>query len=68
MATAIEIARSHFSRSTLAALARKGIRPVTLQAVPGPSGSFLDSETAYLIDDNGTGRVRSFREVLALAA
>lgn len=57
-----------FSRKTLNALARKGIRLVGLQAIPDEKGSFLNSSTGYCLDDNGTHRIRSFREVLALAA
>jgi hypothetical protein len=53
-----------FSRKTLAALARKGIKLVGLQAIP--TGKFADYERGYRVDDNGCGRVLTFNEVLAL--
>lgn len=52
-----------FSKSTLRKLARKGIRLIGLQFVAGPYGG----STAYVLDDNDTCIVRTFREVLALA-
>lgn len=58
-----------FSRSTLRALARKGITLVGLTVIPG-SGDlpFATGERGYKLNDNGCLRIRSFREVLALAA
>jgi hypothetical protein len=49
-------AMSDFSKTTVRKLAAKGIRLVGLQG-----------ENGYVLDDNGTCRIRTFREVLALA-
>jgi hypothetical protein len=57
------LASRHFGRKAVAALARKGVRIVGLQALPDASGSFLNSSTGYLVDDNGCGRVWTFFEV-----
>lgn len=54
---------NHFSKSTLNKLARKGITLVGLQGIPGPYGG----EIAYILNDNGTHRVRRFAEVMDLA-
>jgi hypothetical protein len=63
MNVADEIALRHFGRKAVRALARKGISVIGLQHVPGPYGG----DTGYCLDDNGTGRVRSYLEVRALA-
>jgi len=68
MTVASQIAVRHFGRKAVAALARKGIKVIGLQSLPGPSGSFLDSETGYIISDNGTGRVLPYLALRALAA
>jgi hypothetical protein len=57
----------HFSPATRRALRKAGVRVYGLQALPDASGSFLNSTTGYLVDDNGTGRVWTFAEVLAFA-
>ena len=57
-----------FNRSTVKALNARGIRVLGATWVPGADGTYANGETAYNLDDNGTGRVRSFLEVLALAA
>jgi hypothetical protein len=59
---------SHFSAKTIKALARKGIAIIGIQALPGADGSFANCETGYVLDDNGTCRIRLFLEVLAIAA
>ena len=60
-------AASHFNAATRRSLAKKGIALVSLTFVPGEGGSFLNGETAYLLDDNGIGRVRTFLGVLDAA-
>lgn len=60
------ISLRHFGRKAIAALARKGIRVIGLQAIPGSQG-FLDSTTGYVVDDNGCGRVWTHREVAEAA-
>lgn len=56
-----------FSRKTLGALRKQGISIVGATFVPGADGSFANGERAYQLDDNGTSRLRTFGEVLALA-
>jgi hypothetical protein len=51
---------THFSHETLRRLAARGITVTGLQAIPG-------GDDAYKLNDNGTQRLRTFREVLALA-
>lgn len=65
MTASHEIATRHFGRKVVTKLARKGIRVIGLQACPDTSGSFLNSTTGYVVDDNGCGRVWSYREVTA---
>lgn len=58
-----------FSRTTLAALTRKGIRLIGLQAIPrnGDPMPFANAERGYVMDDNGTCRVWTFTEVMEAA-
>lgn len=65
-----EIAIRHFGRKAVAALARKGIRVIGLCVVPDMTKPlpFASGETGYNIDDNGTGRIWTYREVAASAA
>ncbi len=58
---------SHFSAATRRALARKGVSVYGLQALPDTSGSFLNSSTGYLVNDNGTGRVWTFAQIMGAA-
>jgi hypothetical protein len=57
-----------FSRKTIRALARKGIALVGLSCAPDAAGSFLNSTRLYVLNDNGTQRIRTFAEVRELAA
>lgn len=59
-----------FSAKTLRALSRKGIRLVGLQAIPDMSSSmpYANADRGYVVDDNGTGRVWTFLQVLKAAA
>jgi hypothetical protein len=60
---------SHFSAKTLRALSRKGITVVGLQAIPDMSSDmpFANAETGFLVNDNGCGKVWTFRQVLEAA-
>jgi hypothetical protein len=60
---------SHFSAKTLRALSRKGVRIVGLQAIPDMSSAMpcANASTGFLVDDNGCGRVWTFRQVLEAA-
>jgi hypothetical protein len=62
-----EIAGSHFSKKTLKALEKKGITIHSATWTPGYDGSYANGFTCYMLDDNGTGRMRSFIEVLDIA-
>lgn len=61
------IASRDFSVKTIRALAKKWVQVVSKTWLPGPDGSFANGETGYLIDDNGTGRMKTFLEVLKIA-
>jgi hypothetical protein len=62
-----QIALRHFGAKAVKALAKKGVVLVSLTSIPGPSGTYLDSDTGYTVSDNGTGRVLSFQDVRRLA-
>ncbi len=58
-----------FSKKTLQKLASKGISIIGITLIPDPTSSmpYANGERGYMLDDNGTGRVRTFPEVLSLA-
>lgn len=56
-----------FDAATRKALLMAGIRIIGVQALP-VGGSYLQTETGYVIDDNGTGRVWTHAEVLRAVA
>ena len=68
MTVSFEISTRHFGRKAVAVLARKGIRVLGLTAIPDEHGSFLNSTTAYRVDNNGCGRVWSHQQVVEAAA
>lgn len=58
----------HFSAATRRGLARRGVRVLSLTTIPGPGPTpYASGETGYNVDDNGTGRVLTHPEVVALA-
>lgn len=57
-----------FDRKVIAALRRKGIKVIGTVAIPAFEGDTTFSGRAYRLDDNGTHKVRSHAEVLALAS
>jgi hypothetical protein len=61
------IIRRHFAAKTLRALKAKGIAVLSSTFIPDASGDFTRGQTAYNVDDNGTGRVWTFLEVLKAA-
>lgn len=61
------VGADHFNRKTVRALEKKGVTIYGLQAVPDKNGSFLNSRTGYLVNDNGTGRCLTYFEVLNIA-
>lgn len=63
-----EYAISQFGKRIVRKLAKKGIKVVGAQNTPNrETGRYDNGETGYLLDDNGTGRMRSYLEVLKLA-
>lgn len=58
-----------FSKATLAAIARKGITLIGLQAIPNMASDmpFANAERGYVVNDNGCGRVWTFSQVMEAA-
>ena len=54
-----------FSAKTCAALARKGILLIGIQAIPDMSSDmpYANATRGYVVNDNGCGRVWSFAQV-----
>lgn len=62
------LAMRDFSRATLAALAARGVVLVGAQMAQGSLRyGNPPMETHYILNDNGTSRIRSFDEVLEMA-
>jgi hypothetical protein len=59
-----------FSRKTLRALSLRGISIYGLTVIPDYASDmpFACGDRGYMINDNGTGRVLRFSDVLALAS
>jgi len=66
-ATSASSAAKDFGKEVRAALSKRGIRLVGTTWLPDEKGSFANGERGYLLDDNGTGKVRDYRGVLSLA-
>jgi hypothetical protein len=63
-----QIARRDFSATTLRTLGQRGIELVSVQALPGAGAlPWANAERGYLVNDNGTGRVWTFAQVIAKA-
>lgn len=60
-------AEKDFSKITLNALRKKGINVIGSTWIPDENGCFLNGERGYKIDDNGTGKIWRFLEVLKIA-
>lgn len=60
---------SDFSRKTIAALARKGIRLIGLAVIPNMASDmpFATGDRGYCMDDNGCHRIWTFAQVLEAA-
>lgn len=61
-------AKRHFNSKTLKALTTKGIAIISSTWLPGLDGSFANGCTGYILDDNGTQRIRTYTQVQELAA
>ncbi len=61
--------RDHFSAKTNSNLSKRGIRVLGLVALPDMASSMpmANASTGYSVDDNGTGRIWTFAQVLAAA-
>ena len=57
-----------FSSKVVKSLARQGIRIIGATALPDATGSYLNSERGYNLDDNGTHRICAYLQVVAIAA
>lgn len=58
-----------FSKITVRKLAKKGITLIGLTVIPNNSDMpFANGDRGYRINDNGTHRIKTFTEVLELAA
>ena len=64
----IRNAQKDFSKATIKALAARNIRIVGVQAIPADANDVYFSGTGYALDNNGCGMIRTFTEVLKLAA
>lgn len=63
-----EAAMRDFSKSTLAALADRGIRVVGLTVIPSDGDlPFATGSRGYRVDDNGCGRIWTFAQVKGAA-
>lgn len=56
-----------FGKEVRAALTARGIRLTGTTWLPDEKGNFANGYRGYLIDDNGTGKVRDYAGVLRLA-
>ncbi len=63
-----QMGRRFFSVSVVRSLAKKGITVIGSVALPNESGSFASGLTGYKLDDNGCHRIRTYFEVLEMAA
>jgi len=59
-------ATKDFSKATLAKLRARGIRVVGSTWLPDERGGFANGERGYLLDDNGTGKVRTLMQVIRM--
>lgn len=60
-------AEKDFNKSTITALRKKNIKVIGSTWLPDENGCFLNGERGYKIDDNGTGKIWRFLEVLNIS-
>lgn len=67
MTVAAQIAKRHFGAKMVNKLKKSGITVTSTQAykVTYPNGSW-GYETAYVLNDNGTSKVKTYEEVIAI--
>jgi hypothetical protein len=56
-----------FNIKVIKSLKQKGISIYRKTWLPDSKGDFTNGETGYVINDNGTSRVKTYLEILALA-
>lgn len=61
-----EYAVSKFGKRVVNKLARKGITVMSAHQLPGERGDFT-GEVGYMLNDNGTGKMRSYLQVVEMA-
>jgi hypothetical protein len=57
-----------FNKKTIRALADKGITIMGATFLPDHNGSFLNGRRGYRINDNGTGRVWTYHEIINMVS
>lgn len=62
-----EYAVGKFGRKTVRSLQLRGMRIIGTQSLPNADGTWANCEVAYQVDDNGTCRVKTYGEVVALS-
>ena len=68
MSFSSKLASRDFSAKTLRALNAKGIALVSVQMIPGEGDMpWANADRGYLVDDQGTGRVWTFKKVTEAA-
>lgn len=60
-------ASKDFPKGMLVSLLKKGMRITGTTWLPDSKGNYSNGERGYLIDDNGTQRIRTYLGVMALA-
>lgn len=63
-----EIVGRHFSKPVIRKLKKAGITVIDVTFLPDANGDFTKGETGYMLDDNGTGRLRSWLGVMEIFA
>jgi hypothetical protein len=53
-----------FTAKTRRALNANGISIIGMQSIPDANGSFANSQRAYKVNDNGTGRIWTHSQVI----
>ena len=69
MSFSSQLAARDFSSKTLRSLRAKGLELVAPQMLPGAGDMpWANSDRGYLVNDHGTGRVWTFKQVLEAAS
>lgn len=64
---ATELFIGYFGKKVVNKLTKKGITPIRSVALPDANGCYSNGDVGYCINDNGTHRIKVYREILALA-